>query len=64
MTFSLIPCPNCKVKGRVETSKNLLGEKIYILNCEECGSLSTSRDGIHWRILIQNNTNKEAKENE
>lgn len=51
-----IPCPNCKAKGNVERAENMLGEKVYVLRCKKCGSLSTCRDGTHWSIVMQNNT--------
>ena len=60
MTFSLIPCPKCKEKGRAVIEKNLLGDEIYVLRCGKCGSLSVCRDGVHWSIVIQNNTKKET----
>ena len=51
-----VPCPKCKVEGRVGIEDNLLGEKVYALRCKECGSLSVSQDGIHWSMVMQNNT--------
>ena len=57
----IIPCPRCKKKGKVGIEENLLGDKVYVLRCRECGGTFVSRDGIHWSIVMQNNTKKEAK---
>lgn len=57
------PCPKCRAKGKIEIDENLLGEKVYVLRCRECGSLSVCQDGIHWNIIMQNN-NQNSKNNE
>ena len=59
-----VACPNCKAKGRVGIEENLLGERVYVLRCKKCGSLSVCRDGVHWSIVMLNNSEKEVKENE
>lgn len=60
MTRYSISCPKCKAGGTAGIGENLLGEKVLTLRCKKCGSYSVSRDGIHWSIVIQNNTKKEV----
>jgi len=50
---SIAFCPKCKEPNKVETKLNLLGERVKVIQCRKCKSISVRRDGLHWNIIIE-----------
>jgi hypothetical protein len=48
-------CPHCKSITQYQTVKNLFDEDIYTINCHVCHTYSTSRDKVHFYVLVLNN---------
>ena len=39
----------------------MLDESVDAIQCRECDSLSVSRDGIHWSLVIESNDKREEE---
>ena len=54
-------CLKCKVLNRTEQKLNMLGEPINVIQCKECGSLSVSKDGVHWSLVAESNDKRDRE---
>lgn len=54
-------CPICGSRTGIKETENVLGDPVLSLNCPDCGSKSTSRDGgVHWFTWLLNNGEDDA----